>query len=145
MTKVTTAIVAPEATLAAPAAASTIAQPKPQTISMSGPAWTTLNKMAALIRMGYVPTTIENYHATGGAHVVLVLGNPDPSFTAAAEAEVADAALLDEIQRNRDVQAAAEQLVKDRERAAAKAEMAVKVAAAEAALKALKAAAEATA
>lgn len=131
-------------TTAAPQAPATIAQPKPQTITMTGPTWTLFNKMTALIRMGYMPATVENYHSTGSTHIVLVLGNPDPSFTAAAEAEVADAAQLDEIQRNRDIQEAAAQLVKDRERAAAKAEMAVKVAAAEAALKALKAAEAAT-
>jgi hypothetical protein len=144
--KVTTAIVAPDAAPAAPAApAPTIVQPKPQTISMTGPTWSIFGKLTALVRMGYMPMTIENYPATVSTHIVLVLGNPDAAATAAAEAEVDDAAALAEIQRIRDIQTAADQLLKDRERAAAKAEMAVKVAEAEAHLKALKAAAEATA
>lgn len=145
MSKITTSIVAPEATPAAPAPVPTIAQPKPQSISLNGPAWTALNKMTALIRMGYMPTTVQTYPATGHMNIELQLGNPDPSFTAAAEVEVDDAAALAEIQRNRDIRAAAEQIVKDQTRAAAQAAMAVKVAEAEAHLKALKAAAEATA
>ena len=146
MSKITTAIVAPEATPAAPAApAPTIVQPKPQAISLNGPAWTALNKMTALIRMGYMPTTVQTYPTTGHMNIELQLGNPDPSFTAAAEVEVDDAAALAEIQRNRDIRAAAEQIVKDQTRAAAQAAMAVKVAQHEAELAAMKAAAEALA
>lgn len=143
MSKTTTAIVAPEAAPAAPAA--TIVQPKPDVMTLTGPAWTTMNKMAALIRMGYMPLSIESYHQTGHMHVGLQLGNPDPAFTEAANVDLAEAIQLAEIQRTRDIEAAAAELIREREKAARKAEMAVKVAAAEAALKALKAAAEATA
>lgn len=132
-------------TTAAPQAPAIIAQPKPNELTLIGPAWTTMNKMAALIRMGYVPLSIESYHQTGHMHVGLQLGNPDPAFTEAANVDLAEAIQLAEIQRTRDIEKAADQLVKEREQAARKAEMAVKVAAAEAALKALKAAAEATA
>lgn len=144
MNKVTTAIVAPEAPATTPAApAATIAQPKPDVMTLTGPAWTTMNKMAALIRMGYVPLSIEKYHATGHMHVGLQLGNPDPTFTEAAGVELAEAIQLAEIQRTRDIEKAADQLLKERDQAARKAEMAAKVATAEAALAALKAAAAA--
>jgi hypothetical protein len=118
-----------------------VVTPKPQALALTGPMMTVMHKMTALIRKGYMPLTIEYFPASGHMHVTLEIGNPDPAFTEAAETDLAEAMQREEFQRQRDIEAAAEQLVKDRERAARKAEMDAKVSEAEAALAALKAAA----
>jgi hypothetical protein len=140
MTKVTTAIVAPEA---APAPARTIHQPKPETLKLIGATVPTLAKAAVHIRNGYIfsPDVVpEVFGAAGMIGVTLVLGSPEQYAIEEAAQESAEAMAAQERQRQRDIQEAAAQLVADNERAAVKAAAAVKVATAEAALAAAKAA-----
>jgi len=144
MSKTTTAIIAPEATPAA-APVPTITPPKPQTMTLIGPVFETMHKITAHVRNGYMLMLVNNYPATGQLHAELELGTPLPMYLEAADADLAEAMQQAEIQRTRDIEAAAAELIREREKAARKAEMAVKVAAAEAALKALKAAEAATA
>jgi hypothetical protein len=143
MSKTTTAIVAPEAPAAAPVA--TITQPKPQTMTLIGPVFETTHKITALVRKGYMLMLVNTYPATGQLHAELQLGTPLPMYLEAADTDLAEAIEQAEIQRTRDIREAADQLVKERNRAAAQAAMAVKVAQHEAELAAMKAAAEALA
>ena len=146
MTKVTTAIVAPEAA-PAPTPTRNIHQPKPETLKLIGPTVPTLARAAVHIRSGYVfsPDVVpEVFGAAGMIGVTLVLGSPEQYAIEAAEQESAEAMAIQEGQRQRDIQEAAEQMLKDRARAAARAVIDKQVAEAEANLKALKAAAEAT-
>lgn len=141
--KITTAIVAPEAPAAAPVA--TITQPKPQTMTLIGPVFETMNKVTAFVRKGYMLTLVNTYPATGQLHAALELGTPNPMYLEAADADLAEAIEQAEHQRTRDIEHAAAQLVREREQAARKAAMAAKVAQHEAELAAMKAAAEAMA
>jgi hypothetical protein len=146
MTKVTTAIVVPEAP--APAPTRTIHQPKPETLKLIGATVPTLAKATVHIRNGYIfsPDLVpEVFGAAGMIGVTLVLGSPEQYAIEAAEQESAEAMAIQEGQRQRDIQEAAEQMLKDRARASARAVIDKQVAEAEANLKALKAAAEATA
>ena len=146
MTKVTTAIVAPEAP-AAPTPTRTIHQPKPETLKLIGATVPTLAKAAVHIRNGYIfsPDVVpEVFGAAGMIGVTLVLGSPEQYAIEEAAQESAEAMAAQDRQRQRDIQEAAAQLVADNERAARKREMDKQVAVAEANLKALKAAAEAT-
>jgi len=145
MSKVTTQITATEA----PAAATptrTIHQPKPDTLKLIGPTVSTLAKAAVHIRSGYIFSPDYAPQVFGPAGMIsatLVLGSPEQYAIDAAEQESAEAMALQESHRLRDIQEAAAQLVADNERAARKLEMDKQVAAAEAALAALKAAAAA--
>lgn len=146
MTKATE-IAAPEAAPTSTTPIRTIHQPKPETLKLIGPTVPTLAKAAVHIRNGYIfsPDLVpEVFGAAGMIGVTLVLGSPEQYAIEAAEQESAEAMAVQERQRQRDIQEAAAQLVADNERAARKREMDKQVAAAEANLKALKAAAEAT-
>lgn len=144
MSKTTTAIIAPEATPAA-APVPTITPPKPQTLTVIGPVFETMHKITAHVRNGYMLVLVNNYPATGQLHAELELGTPLPMYLEAAATDLTEAIELAEIQRTRDIREAADQLVKERNRAAAQAAMAVKVAQHEAELAAMKAAAAAEA
>jgi len=144
MSKTTTAIVTPEAPEAL-APVPTITQPKPQTMTLIGPVFETMNKVTAFVRKGYMLTLVNTYPATGQLHAALELGTPNAMYLEAADADLAEAIEQAEHQRTRDIEHAAAQLVREREQAARKAAMAVKVAQHEAELAAMKAAAEAMA
>lgn len=143
MSKTTTSIVTPEAPEApAPAPTRTIHQPKPDTLKLIGPTVPTLAKAAVHIRNGYIFSpdyAPEVFGPAGMISVTLVLGSPEQYAIEAAEQESAEAMAIQEAQRQRDIETAADQMLKDRERAAVRAAAAVKVAAAEAALAAAKA------
>ncbi|MBB6135987.1 hypothetical protein HD842_004164 [Massilia aurea] len=147
MSKVTTAIVAPEAPAPTSAAAPvpTVTPQKPQTMTLIGPIFETMQKITAMVRKGYMLTLVQTFPATGQLHAALELGTPNPMYLEAADADLADAIEQAEFQRTRDIEAAAAQLVREREQAARRAAMAVKVAQHEAELAAMKAAAEAMA
>jgi hypothetical protein len=114
---------------------------KPTALTLIGPIHTVCHKMTASARLGYLVTGLNMYPATGQMSVTLEIGCPDPSLVEAVESDMAEALEVQDAQRLRDIELAAVQLVADREKAARKAEMDAKVAEAELALAALKAAA----
>jgi acyl CoA:acetate/3-ketoacid CoA transferase alpha subunit len=113
---------------------------KPNALTLVGPVHTTLHKLTALARKGYLATGLELYPATGQMVVTMETGCPDAALAEAVEADMAEALAIQEAQRQRDIEAAAARLVEDRARAERKAEMAAKVAEAAATLAALQAA-----
>jgi len=114
---------------------------KPTTLTFIGPVHVVLHKMTAAARSGYLATGLDMFPATGQMRVSLEIGCPDAAVMESVEADMDNALANQEAQRQRDIELAAAALVEERERAARKAEHAAKVAAAEAALAELKAAA----
>jgi hypothetical protein len=153
MTRVTTAIVAPEATQAAPAAPEALAATvidmtmQPRTVLLSGMTYNVFPQSVVLARLGYVfdPSMPPMVYADSQMTIMqMMLGTPDEFAVRNANEAITDAVAAEERNFAQAVADAAAQMIRDREQAERKAAMAVKVAEAEANLKALKAAAEAT-
>jgi hypothetical protein len=98
----------------------------------------TLHKVAAAIRIGYVPADVQVFGHTGQIQVTLELGNPDLSFVEAVQADMADAMERERIHNEQAIEQAAIRLIAERERAAKQAEIAAEIEAAEKTLRALK-------
>lgn len=116
----------------------------PRSLTLSGLGHSTFAQAAVLIRLGYVFDTAkqpEIFPATGHAFLHLTLGAPEQHAIELAK-EATEQALIEEARDfDQRVKEAAEQLIAEQAKAAAKAAAAAKIAAAEAALKELKAAA----
>lgn len=137
-----------KATIQAAEAVTTTVAPelKPQSLRLLGPVLQVLEQMAAHIRNGYTPDTelpVELFDGRGALGVYLRLGDPQPQFVQVAKAATEEAMMRQQAQHERDIIEAAEQLIADRERAAARAIIDAKIREQEATLAALKAAAAA--
>lgn len=141
--KSATKAAATSVTTAITAAVAPTPKAKPLMLAITDPIQTATHKMAALIREGYMPITIEMYPATGMMNVMLEIGSPLPELVDAANADIAVALERQEHQRTLDVEEAAKRLVAERERAERKAAIVAQVAEAAAKLAALQAAAAA--
>lgn len=136
-----------ETTQATPAVTTTVApELKPQSIRLLGPVLQVLEQVAVHIRNGYVPDIelpVDLFGGSGNLGLYLKLGNPEARFVEAAKVATEEAMMRQQAQHERDIIQAAEQLIADRERAAARAAMEAQIAEHEATLKAMRAAAAA--
>jgi hypothetical protein len=148
MTKaiISTDVQAPATAKPAKAAAVQAIQPRPDTIVISEMTHVAFAVAAHLMRCGYIisPHTMpEVFQTTGQATLTLVRGNPDAHAVALAEAAEAHAIALQQVAFEREVEAAAKQMVEAQQREAKQAAIAAEIAAQRASLQALEAAAQA--
>lgn len=117
---------------------------QPRTIQLSGMAFNAFPQAAALARLGYVfdPAMPQQvFPATGMAAFFMVLGSPDEYAVRGAREAIADAAAREELEFSKAVEDAAARMLDERAATAAKAVKDAEIAAAEAALAALRKAA----
>jgi dipeptidase len=115
----------------------------PQFVEFTEPTLTAIHKLTALIRSGYIPLDIVSYGPAWGMTVTLTLGDPDKAIVEAAAVDIETARAKQAYDREKEIAAAAERLVQERDRAAREAAKQAEIKAAEAALAALKKAAAA--
>lgn len=143
--KVSTAVVAPEAAAPAPLTQTVIdLGALPRMVELSGMSYNVFPQAAALARLGYVfnPEMPQlTFPQTNMAVFSMVLGMPDEHAVRGAREAIADAAAAEEREFTKAVEQAAARLIDERAAAAAKAVKDAEIAAAEAALVALKRAA----
>lgn len=123
-----------------PAAAPLTSQPRPDTIIISDYTHVCFAVAAQLIRCGYIVsanTMPEVYQSTGQSTLTLVRGNPDAHAVALAEAAENHAVALQQVAFEREVEAAAKQMVEAQQREAKQAAIAAEIAAQRAALQKL--------
>lgn len=119
---------------------------QPRTVVLSGMAYNVFPQSVALARLGYVydaamPPMV--YPQTNMAILHMTLGAPDEFAVRGAREAVADAAATEEREFLKSVEAAAARMIEDQAKAARKTQQDAEIAAAEAALVALKKAAAA--
>lgn len=119
----------------------TSAVQKPYTVHIHDYSAIALAQAAVHIRNGYVfdpSADPEFFPANGQIRISLVLGTPEQDAISAAAATTAQALEQQEAERERDIQAAARQMLEDADRAAKKAELDAQIAAQTKALRKLK-------
>jgi glycine/serine hydroxymethyltransferase len=107
------------------------AEAKPQAVHIFKAIPHALAEAAVHIRAGMIFNTdmpVEVFGATGQISFHLVRGNPEQHYVDVAKVTSAEALDLERVTYERDVQAAAKQLIEDAARAAKKAEMEAAVA-----------------
>jgi hypothetical protein len=112
----------------APAPATLEAAARPYAVNIFGPTTHVLQQVSVLCRQGYIVdanSTVEIFAAAGTMSLVMVLGDAEQTYVAAAAVSVGDAAALQEAKYRRDVEQAAARQIKE----AAEAELAAKKAA----------------
>jgi hypothetical protein len=134
MTKalVTTEIQAVATKPAAKAAAVQAIQPRPDTIVISEMTHVALAVAAHLIRVGYVHSPFVMpviFQATGHATLTMIRGNVDAHAVALAEAAEAHAVALQQIDFQKEVEAAAARMIEQAAKTAKQAEIAAVLAA----------------
>ena len=121
-----------------PVIEATPAPARPESMELIGTMLPTLHKVAAAIRIGYIPTDLQVFGHTGQIQVTLELGNPDLSFVEAVHTDMAEAVERERIQNEQAIEAAAIRLIAEREKAAKQAEIAAAISEQEKTLRALK-------
>jgi hypothetical protein len=128
------------------AAAPQASQPRPDTIVISEMTHVAFAVAAQLIRVGYIhsPFTMpEVFQSTGQATLTMIRGNVDAHAVSLAEAAEAHAVALQQVAFEREVEAAAKQMVEAQQREAKQAAIAAEIAAQRASLQKLEQAAQA--
>ena len=141
-TVLTAAPAAPVAEAVSPAAVAA----RPHTIRFTEPTHVAFAIAAVHIRNGYrfsADIAPEVYPSQGQSSIVLELGHPDQHAVAAAEATTALAVERQQAEFERQVEAAARQMVEDAARKAKQEQLAAEIAESKKALRALEAAAQA--
>lgn len=92
------------------------ASARPYAVNIFGPTTHVLQQVSVLCRKGYMVdpnSTVEIFAAAGTMSLVMVLGDAEQAYVAAAAASVADAAALQEANYRRDVEQAAARQIKE--------------------------------
>jgi glycine/serine hydroxymethyltransferase len=121
-------------------------QPKPYSINVVGHCSVAFAQAAVHIRQGYIFSpdhTPEIYVQNGQTNLLLVLGTPEQHAIAAAEATTAEALEFQRVAYQREVEAAARQLLEDQKREEKQRAFAAEITEQKKALRKLEAAAQA--
>ena len=111
---------------------------RPASMVLIGTMLPTLHKVAAAIRIGYIPADMQVFGHTGQIQVTLEIGNPDLSFVEAVHTDMAEAVESERIRNEKAIEEAAIRLIAEREKATKQAEIAAAIAEQEKTLRALK-------